>query len=158
MLCWFNLEGWNSARIVSGIKSEKYYPIVPNKLLSCELVVQGPFRQLWSIHAFLKQNDCTKLVPLLFVLMSRRCKEDYNKILNYLKEKLPNPMTVTEVVMDFEPGVWSSFRTTLPDVTLCGCSLHVFGRKCVWKKIQDKVKNKSYYLFFNSVIEQKYNI
>ena len=131
------------------------YSVTASKDLVCRRNVQGcsaTLRQLWSIHAFLKQNDCTKQVPLLFVLMSRRCKEDYNKILAYLKEKLPHPMTVTEVVMDFEHAVWSSFRTTLPDVTLRGCSFH--WSQCVWKRIQDEGlapayrQNNKYFVFF----------
>ena len=62
--------------------------------------------------------------------MSRRCKEDYNKILAYLKEKLPHPMTVTEVVMDFEHTVWSSFRTTLPDVEWFGDAVFIGASVC----------------------------
>ena len=89
---------------------------------------------MWSIHAFIRQNDSTKQVPLLFVLMSRRCKDDYCSILNYLKEKLPE-MSLDAVVMDFEAAVWGAVRSFFPATTLRGCSFH-WGQ-AVWRRIQD---------------------
>ena len=96
--------------------------------------VQDPFKQMWSIHAFIRQNESTKQVPLLFVLMSRRCKDDYISILNYLKEILPE-MSLHTVVMDFEAAVWGAFRSVFPATTLRGCSFH-WGQ-AVWRRIQD---------------------
>ncbi|XP_071160689.1 uncharacterized protein [Mytilus edulis] len=40
-------------------------------------IVAAPFYQLLSIHAFITANNCTKSVPLAFIVMSRRCKIDY---------------------------------------------------------------------------------
>ncbi|KAH3704810.1 hypothetical protein DPMN_079871 [Dreissena polymorpha] len=37
-------------------------------------VVNKPFAQLFSIHAFMRKDDNMKEVPLLFVLMSKRRK------------------------------------------------------------------------------------
>ena len=43
-------------------------------------VVRDPFKQLFSIHSFLKQDDQTKQVPLAFVFMTRRRTKDYKKV------------------------------------------------------------------------------
>ena len=60
------------------------------------------------------------LLQLLFVLhyqhlhlllMSRRSKEDYIQILQYIRTRLPGTVCLSRVVMDFEPAVWGAFCT-----------------------------------------------
>ena len=43
-------------------------------------VVKHPFTQLLSIHSFIKSGDTKKQIPLLFALMSGKCKRDYKKV------------------------------------------------------------------------------
>ena len=50
-------------------------------------VVKAPFVQLYSFHAFVKRDDAIKEVPLCFVLMSSRRKNDYKAVLIAITKK-----------------------------------------------------------------------
>ena len=96
--------------------------------------VQHPFRQLWSIHAFIRQNTSMKQVPLFFAVISRKSKDDYIAIFSYLRDLLPST-NVTTVVMDFESAVWGAFKTVFPSVITRGCSFH--WTQAIYRHIQD---------------------
>ncbi|KAH3808168.1 hypothetical protein DPMN_136519 [Dreissena polymorpha] len=68
-------------------------------------VVDKPFRngQLMSIHGFVRNEEEMKQVPLHFVLMSRRRKEDYVAVLQKVKDVMNN-FSVEGFMIDFEAG------------------------------------------------------
>ena len=68
-------------------------------------VVRKPFTQLFSIHAFIRKDECTKQVPLVFCLMSGKKKRDYKHVLRAILELIPTHRCC-RVVMDFESAVW----------------------------------------------------
>lgn len=51
-------------------------------------VVRDPFHQLMSIHAFVRNGDDVKQVPLVYVFMTRRKKIDYVKVLKVIQRKI----------------------------------------------------------------------
>ncbi|XP_035663387.1 uncharacterized protein LOC118407075 [Branchiostoma floridae] len=97
-------------------------------------VVRPPFSQLFSIHAFVKQGEDYKQVPLVFVLMSRREKGDYKKVFETVRDMLPRQPKVENFVMDFEDGMWGAVRSVFPTCTRKGCGFHL--TQAIYKKIQ----------------------
>ena len=94
-----------------------------------------PFTQLFTINAFVRQDDHAKQVPLLFVLMSSKRKHDYKKVLKKVLRMLPTTPSVEQVTADFETAVWGAFRKVLPEVQLLGCAFH--WNQALWRKVQE---------------------
>ena len=105
-------------------------------------VVQAPFTQLLSIHAFIRSDDNMKQVPLCFVLMSGKRKKDYKKILKHVMRLLPQDSKVKTVTVDFEKAVWLAIRDVLPDVKILGCAFH--WSHAVWRKVQELGLRRGY--------------
>ncbi|XP_029974749.1 uncharacterized protein LOC115408246 isoform X2 [Salarias fasciatus] len=95
-------------------------------------VVKAPFTQLWSIHAFAKQDGDTNQVPLVFCLMSGKHKKDYCAVLCAVLNCLPGQPAVQEMVLDFEMSVWRAMAIVLPTVKLMGCTFH--WTQSIWRK------------------------
>ena len=60
-----------------------------------------PFTQLLTINAFVRHEDHAKQVPLLFVLMSGRKKNDYCKVFKKHLEILPSAPAAEQITLDF---------------------------------------------------------
>ncbi|XP_048755258.2 uncharacterized protein LOC125666166 [Ostrea edulis] len=93
-----------------------------------------PTGQLLSIHAFVNKDGKSMQFPLLFVLMSRRRKEDYIQVFMTLLENVRQP-AVEMITADFEAGIWQAVRDVFPNVTLKGCVFH--WTKAIWTRIQN---------------------
>jgi len=86
-------------------------------------VVKDSFKQLLSVHAFMRSGDKTKQLSLCFVLMSGKKTKDNRKVLKTLKTILPMVQTKTFVV-DFETGLWKAIRHVFPEAIIKGCVFH----------------------------------
>jgi len=86
-------------------------------------VVKDPFKQLLSVHAFMRSGDKMNQVSLCFVLRNGKKAKDYTKILKTLKMILPMVQTKTFVV-DFEAGLWKAIRHVFPEASVKGCVFH----------------------------------
>jgi len=94
--------------------------------------IKQPFTQLFSIHAFVKEDGELMQAPLAFVVLSRRRRKDYKRVFCALIAALPRRPRVQAVVPDFEAAVWS--RKVLPGVLQRGCAFHF--SQAVWRNIQ----------------------
>ncbi|CAD5126386.1 DgyrCDS14525 [Dimorphilus gyrociliatus] len=84
-------------------------------------IVKQPFKQLFSIHSFLKKEGALKQVPLLFAFMTSKKKKAYNilfrvRTLNELLEY----KTPKKIVLDYERAVWKAALDNWESVTLTG--------------------------------------
>ena len=98
-------------------------------------VVRSPFAQLLSVHAFVRQGDSLKQIPLVYFLMSGKTTKDYEAIFRTLLRILPRGnIGVQSITLDFEAAVWVALKTVLPSVSLKGCLFH--WNQAIWCKIQ----------------------
>ncbi|CAH1239155.1 Hypp5730 [Branchiostoma lanceolatum] len=106
-------------------------------------VVRPPFSQLFGIHCFIKQDADYKQVPLVFVLMSRREKQDYKEVFQKIRDILPRHPHVEHFIMDFEDGMWGGVRGAFPNCTRKGCAFHLTN--AIYRKIQRLGLQPAYY-------------
>ncbi|XP_068237240.1 uncharacterized protein [Palaemon carinicauda] len=104
-------------------------------------LVREPFKQLYSIHAYVRSGECVKQVPLLFCVMSGSRTVDYRALIQSIREEVQE-LKVEEVMADFEKTVWSAFRKELPDITMKGCCFHY--TQAIWRKAQAVGMQKLY--------------
>ena len=73
-------------------------------------VVSLPFTQLLTVNAFITKGAASKQVPLAICLMSGRSTDDYKEVFRTIKQLLPSPPQVTDLMMDFEFAVWVALK------------------------------------------------
>ena len=86
-------------------------------------LVKAPFMQLFVIQAFVTNDECSKNIPLAFVLMSRRTMVDYVEVLNRICHSLPS-ISVQVITLDYERAAWNAIKQVIPDVQIKGCLFH----------------------------------
>lgn len=99
-------------------------------------IVDAPFRggQLMSVHGFVRSDEAMKQLPLLFVLMSRRSKEDYIAVLQKTCDILGEHISLEGFVLDFEAAAWGAIRVVFPYADIKGCCFH--WCQAVWRHVQ----------------------
>ena len=83
-----------------------------------------PFTQLPIINVSIKHEDLAKQVPLLFILMSGRKKNNHCKIFKQLLEILVSAPATEQITLDFETAVWAALKKVMPQAKLQGCMFH----------------------------------
>lgn len=91
-----------------------------------------PFVQLYTIHGDLgSDEDHTRIVPLIYVLLNKKTEETYKKLFEILKQNIPGWEPV-KFLTDFELAAMNAIKIVLPSVVIKGCYFHY--SKNVWKK------------------------
>lgn len=93
-----------------------------------------PFVMLLTIHAFITRADCTKQVPLAFILMSGRKTSDYVAVFESIKNAVCGTVQIEGMVMDYERALWRAAKTVFPDIRFRGCAFH--WAQAVWSHVQ----------------------
>ena len=68
--------------------------------------VREPFKQLYTLHAFVKQGEIMKQVPLVFALMSRRTKQDYVAVCSFTNSFR---LDMIDIVLSLSQSIWTTF-------------------------------------------------
>ena len=100
-------------------------------------VVRRPFTQLFSIYGFIRSGDCTKQVPMVYVIMSSRTKPDYKRVFRTIKDLLEG-MKLKRIVMDFEYAMWRAVAKVFPDAEVKGCGFH--WSQAVFRRLTDGLR------------------
>lgn len=101
----------------------------------------APFAQLLSIHAGFG-SDCnySKVVPVIYALLSSKSRKAYCIFFDLLKKRLPE-WSPTKLTVDFERSLISALTAIFPAAKINGCYFHFV--KSLTKKAKSLGMNKS---------------
>ncbi|XP_078326026.1 uncharacterized protein LOC144622863 [Crassostrea virginica] len=97
--------------------------------------INSPWKQLFSIHGFVKAGERLKQIPLVFVIMSGKKKEDYYEVLRFIDRRLPEDISLQGFVADFEAALWQAMKDRFPRMPIQGCVFH--WTQAVFRKVQE---------------------
>lgn len=99
-------------------------------------VMRLPFIMLLTIHAFVRRGDCSKQVPLVYVMMTGKSAKDYASVLRGIVQLLGGNICLEGVVLDYERAIWKALRVVFQDrqISFQGCAFH-WGQ-AVWRHVQ----------------------
>lgn len=97
------------------------------------------FQQLYTIHAPVGGENNSRILPMVYVLMTNRSEENYRRLFeelidlgNQAGQDLSPPIIIT----DFEQAVINATQYEFPDSIHKGCFFHLCQN--LWRKIQSE--------------------
>ena len=96
------------------------------------------FYQLYTIHAPIGAEDNSRILPLVYALMTGKSEELYQALFQNLIEFAEEnniSLRPSKVLTDFEKAAINASHEEFPSITNKGCLFHL-GQSC-WRKIQD---------------------
>jgi hypothetical protein len=97
------------------------------------------FQQLYTIHALVKKGNSSRVLSMVYVLMTSKSEEMYKKLFEVLIE-LGNQsgldLSPPFIITDFEQAAIKAARAEFPNSSNKGCFFHLCQN--LWKKIQSE--------------------
>jgi hypothetical protein len=101
-------------------------------------IVSTIFYQLYTIYAPVGTEDNSRILPLVYVLMTSKTEKLYKRLFSYLSdfaEENDIHLTPAYLITDFEHAVNNTIRHEFPDTINKGCFFRL-GQN-YWRKIQN---------------------
>lgn len=87
-------------------------------------VCPAPFTELYTMHGDLGSSDeLTNIIPLVYVLITKKTKEMYVRMLELIKSTIPG-FSPTEIITDFERAAIAAVQEVFPNANYHGCYFH----------------------------------
>ena len=103
------------------------------------------FQQLYTIHVPVGGEANSRILPMVYVLMTSRSEEMYKRLFEELIELADQAgydLSPSIVITDFEQAVINATQSEFPDSTHKGCFFHLC--QSLWRKIQSEGLSSEY--------------